>query len=300
MFQLLTVLLGASLISSSMATEYDGPWRKSLDGEGACWTDRSCSRVMTVAHGGEWNVSMPYDSMPAFVQAYDDGADAVKGDFRVSKDNIGMVMHSSPIEFYESVNCFNKKVEEMTAEECMQCQMEITQYHFISAPDLLAWADGKVNTMFCVKETADIPRAVSTLIENNATHRAFLEISVGEVLDLESKNVEGWDKVFYVINFGSATELNTLLAASAAVQSRSFLLEFNNWESWDGVEEQIALAKSKGFRTFGATRANFVGATVEDHLRIYKAGMDVAYTYNVTNAVEARIEVNRKNRITPP
>jgi len=95
-------------------------------------------------------------------------------------------------------------------------------------------------------------------------------------------------------------ELNTLLAASATVQQRSFLLEFNNWESWDGVEEQIALAKSKGFRTFGATRANFAGATVTDHLRIYEAGMDVAYTYNVTNAVEARIIVNTKNRITPP
>lgn len=91
-----------------------------------------------------------------------------------------------------------------------------------------------------------------------------------------------------------------MLAASAAVQSRSFLLEFNDWESWDGVEEQIAIAKSKGFRTFGATRANAIGATVEDHLRIYKAGMDVAYTYNVTNAVEARIDVNVKNRVVPP
>lgn len=119
-----------------------------------------------------------------------------------------MVMHSSPILLYESINCFNKKVEEMTAEECKQCQMEITQYHFISAPDLLAWADGKVNTMFCVKETADIPRAVSTLIENNATHRAFLEISVNEVLGLESDNVEGWDQVYYVINFGSTDEFN--------------------------------------------------------------------------------------------
>ncbi len=54
----------------------EGAWRKSLD---TCWTDRSCNRVMTCAHGGEWNISFPYDSMPAFQQAYIDGADAIKG-----------------------------------------------------------------------------------------------------------------------------------------------------------------------------------------------------------------------------
>ncbi|RYH02942.1 hypothetical protein EON65_47510 [archaeon] len=57
----------------------NGPWRKSLDGEGACWTDSSCKRVMTTAHGGEWNVKNPYDSMPAFQRAWEDGADAIKG-----------------------------------------------------------------------------------------------------------------------------------------------------------------------------------------------------------------------------
>ncbi len=34
---------------------------------------------MTTAHGGEWNFKYPYDSMPAFQRAFDDGADAVKG-----------------------------------------------------------------------------------------------------------------------------------------------------------------------------------------------------------------------------
>ncbi len=36
-------------------------------------------------------------------------------------DNIGMVMHSSPIEIYESLDCFKKRVEEMTAEENSKC-----------------------------------------------------------------------------------------------------------------------------------------------------------------------------------
>lgn len=91
-----------------------------------------------------------------------------------------------------------------------------------------------------------------------------------------------------------------LLASSAAVQSRCFLLEFNEWEDWEGLEEDVALAESKGFRTFAATRANAVTASVEDHLRIYRTGIDVTYTYNLRNAVSARREVNIKNRITPP
>ena len=78
------------------------------------------------------------------------------------------------------------------------------------------------------------------------------------------------------------------------------MLEFNNWEKWDNVADDVAAAKAKGFRTFGATRSKAVTATVEDHLRIYAAGMDVTYTYNLGNAVTARTTVNTKNHITPP
>ncbi len=47
---------------------------------------------MTVSHGGDWDVEYPYDALPAFQRAAQMGADAVKGDFRVAKDNIGMVV----------------------------------------------------------------------------------------------------------------------------------------------------------------------------------------------------------------
>ena len=81
--QLIILLLLVLCLTSFLYIEADdyaeGAWRKSLDGEGACWTDRSCQRVLTTAHGGEWNISFPYDSMPAFNQAYLDGADAIKG-----------------------------------------------------------------------------------------------------------------------------------------------------------------------------------------------------------------------------
>jgi glycerophosphoryl diester phosphodiesterase len=163
---------------------------------------------MTITHGGDWNFSIPYDSKPAFEKAYDFGTDAVKGDFRVSSDNIGMVMHSSPIEIYESFDCFHKKVEEQTAVENAACHMLNTTYTFQPVPDMLAWADDRVNFMFCVKESADIPRAISTLIENNATHRAFLEIGVGEMQNVVATNMEGWDQVYYIIEVHNPDDYN--------------------------------------------------------------------------------------------
>lgn len=76
--------------------------------------------------------------------------------------------------------------------------MEITKYTFMTVPEFLAWASEKINVMFCVKEATDIPRAITSLIENNATHRAFLEVHVNDLLQLETNQVPYWDQVYYV------------------------------------------------------------------------------------------------------
>ena len=117
-----------------------------------------------------------------------------------------MVMHSSPVEPYESFNCRGKKVEEMTAAECTKCEMIYTNYTFISVPEMLQWADGKINVMFCVKESTDIARAVSTLIELKAQTRAFLELGVGDMFDFAIQ-AEGWQQVYFVIEIHNKAEL---------------------------------------------------------------------------------------------
>jgi hypothetical protein len=165
----------------------------------------------------------------------------VTGDFRVSSDNIGMVMHSSPVEIWESLDCFNKKVEEMTAEENSNCEFSSSsiglflthvqpnpyffsilptlmtvcllghminpEYTFSTVPEVLEWAGDRVNFMFCVKESSDIPRAISTLIENRATTRAFLEIGVDDMLNVAETNVAGWEEVYYVIEIYDKDDL---------------------------------------------------------------------------------------------
>jgi hypothetical protein len=145
--------------------------------------------------------------------------------------------------------------------------MIYTDYTFSTVPEVLSWAAETINFMFCVKETHDIARAITTLIENNATHRAFLEISVSEMLDVVvAEALEGWESVYYVINMHTPEELNRILSSSPEILKRTFLFEFNEWEQWDSLEENIALAKEAGIRTFAATKDNGLMATVDNHL----------------------------------
>ena len=277
-------------------------FRRSL---GVCWTDDSCGkRVLVTSHGGDWDVRNPYDSMGAFQRAYDHGADAIKGDFRVSSDNIGMVIHSSPILIYESPNCYNVKVEETTASDLKKCKMEVTDYTFTSVPNLLSWADQKINVMLCVKESRDVSRAISTLIENNATSRAFLELSIGEMFNIEAQNIPGWDQIYYVVELSNSGDVSSALAASPQLLSRMFLFEINAYyEDWPGPNDlsvDIQAIHSAGIKTFTASKSNPVTSTVNNHLDMFNIGIDVAYTYNLGNAVDARIKFNSQNNITPP
>jgi glycerophosphoryl diester phosphodiesterase len=302
---LLCIVLSLYSDRSAAADAYDGAWRKNLDGENSCWASpvATCNRVMTTSHGGDWNLKYPYDSLPAFNNAYINGADAVKGDFRVSMDNIGMVMHSSPIEFYESLSCRGKYVEKMTAAECEQCQMAFTNYTFISVPTFLAWAADKVNVMLCVKESSDLPRAITTLLENDASHRAFLEVDLSDYLSLDLNSVPHWNDVYYVVQVNNAEQIDALLSSSAEQLSRAVLFEFHHWQDWptpDTLKASIAAVQAGNRRTFAASKDSPVTATVNDHLDLFNMGFDVAYTYNLGNAVEARAQINTERGLTPP
>ena len=91
-----------------------------------------------------------------------------------------------------------------------------------------------------------------------------------------------------------------MMAASEVIRKRAFMVEFNEWESWDNVADDIAKAESIGFRTFAPTKDNALMATVQNHMKLYGQGIDVAYTYNLQNAVTARQTVNTQNGISPP
>jgi glycerophosphoryl diester phosphodiesterase len=295
------------LMSATVALAgQDPPWRTSLDG---CWTNVSCRRALTVAHGGEWNLQDPYDSLQAFENAFQDGSDAVKGDFRVTKDNVGVVCHSSPIEAYESPLCVGRRIKNMTAAQVQRCPMAATNRTFITVPTLLDWARGKQIVMLCVKDTsaAGIARAISTLIEEKATRRAFLEIKINELIEHVSvAKPPGWDQVYYLAECNSMDDLTRLLASPQALLDRIFTVELDGndptFPNWGGSKNVTKIVTEqlhpRNMRSFAASKEEL--PSIVDHVQLWNEGIDVVMTYNLKNAVMARIEVDKQRGILPP
>lgn len=169
------------MVSFCSASQNVPPWDVSLT---SCWTNQTCNRALIVSHGGAWTLEYPYDSFPAFKRAWAEGTNAVKGDYRVSKDGHGVVVHSSPFHLYESINCNGKRVEDMLLADIEKCQMELTLYHFISVRTLLDWANGKVICMFDVKRPQDIGHAIQTIMSAGAENRTFLEVSPSNIINV--------------------------------------------------------------------------------------------------------------------
>ena len=189
----------------------------------------------------------------------------------------------------------------MTSSECQQCKMAVSDYYFISVPDMLKWADGVVNVMYCVKEESDIPRAITTLIENNATQRAFLELGLGPMTSTFSNALPHWEEVYYVVELHSHAEVLALVKSDPRMLARTFLVEFCDFDKWDSdVQSDIALIESYGLRSFAPTHDNSVTATYDEHMKIFNLGFDAVYTYNLSNAVEARVDINTQRGLTPP
>jgi len=306
----LLCLVVALIAKFAVAQEdYSGPWRTSLDGPDACWTQSTteCSRALVIVHGGDWSLEagIPYDSSEAFLRGYENGADMVKGDFRVCKDNIGMIMHSSPIEYFESLPCRGMKVEEMSVAECEACPMvssSLSSFNFTSAPEMLQWSSDKVNFMFCMKVDTDIPRGISSMLEYSAQHRAVLEIKYDHLQEMYAQQPEGWQHVFYIAEITNTQQAQQLLAMPQELLQRAFLIEFQDYETgWsvDDLQHDLDAFKAAGCRTMAMTQRNSVEASLDNHRAIFAAGFDVVYSYNLANAVVVRREVNTARGISP-
>lgn len=93
----------------------------------------------------------------------------------------------------------------------------------------------------------------------------------------------------------------SMISAGAEVLKRTFLFEFNDWTSWvrDDLIKCIDITHSMGIHAVTASNSDPITSTVKNHLDIYKAGFDVAYTYNLDNAIEARKIINTENLVFP-
>jgi len=271
-----------------------GSYRSSL---AVCWTDATCQRVMAIAHGGAWDLGQkPYDSDAAIAAAYAIGVDGVKIDVRVTKDDVPVIAHSSPIEIYESIDCFNKKIEEMTAAQVVKChRFPSTTETFQRLDDVLSYLRGKMVTQLCVKRPEDYGRTIAEIQALKAEDFAFIEL--GSTSDLQNiiPTLPGSSAVWYLVNVETnVAEVDTIVGTIK--NPRAFMVEF---------DPSVAVASITSTKLHPANVRSFtydssLTASVQQIVAYFNGGYDVVSAQTAANAVQARIQVNQARGISPP
>lgn len=271
---------------------YPLTYRNSL---GVCWTDASCKRVLTIAHGGDWSLAgNPYDSNAAITAAFVNGADGIKIDARLTKDNVVVVAHSSPLEAFESLDCYNKKIEEMTAAAVTSCHRLPSKTETFQRLDtVLAYLKGKLTVELTVKRQVDYAVAIAAVLAAGAESFAYFEVSTSDLQTLLPP-ISGADKVYYLMNIKALSEVDVLL--DTIKNPRAFMYEF---------DPDVALAtvlttrlRPAGIRTFTYIKSSTVSQA--QLAALYDKGFDVVSSNLVPQTVQARIQVNTARGVSPP
>lgn len=296
-------MLGAALLGLAGCgdgVEADDSRSQSLlgyrDSLATCWTDARCKRVMAVGHGGAWSaLSVPYDSNAALAAAYAAGLDGVKIDVRVTRDNVPVISHSSPIKVYESLDCANQKIEEMTAAQVTRChRFPSATETFQRLDEVLNYLRGKMTVELTVKRSADYARTIQEVLALHAEDFAYLEISTSELRDQIPK-LSGGDKVYYLINIEDRlAEVDELI--DKIKNPRAFMVEID-----PGVAIGTLVASRlhpAGLRAFIYDKNGLLSpAQVKAY---YSQGFDVVSTNLAKNTVTARQQINTARGVTPP
>ncbi len=277
-----------------------GTYRTSLQ---QCWTDATCPRVMLVTHGGDWNGYYPYDSREAFVHAVQEDSDGIKGDLRVTRDNVAVVTHSSPILYTESPECAGLLVEDLTADQVTCCHLiGSTTQTFQRVSDLLAWAHGRTVVMLDVKNPADLPRAISTGIEAGAQDDLFLEVHYSDYV-ATVVGAPGWEQIHYLLNLAedaAPTSVPPLLTMNMPAQA--FMVELApTYTGWDAAAMTALITQTlhpAGVRAFTSTPVS--APTAADHQALFDEGFDVVMTYDLAVGLPVREAVNQSRGVSPP
>jgi hypothetical protein len=269
-----------------------GDYRSSLS---TCWMDASCPRVMAVAHGGSWNTtSAPYLSNAALEAAFAAGDEGVKIDVRFTKDGVPVLAHSSPIEYFESLDCANKKIEDMTAAQVTSChRAPSTSQKFQRLDDVLAYLRGKMVVQLCVKRTEDLAATVAAVHALGAEDFAFIEINAGDFTTL-APSLPGTAGVQFLVNV--ASQLGDIPGVLAVTAPKAFMVEIDpGVDIGNLVTTQLHPA---GVRAF--VYDNAASPTASQLQAHYERGFDVVSSQSGPRGVEARVAVNQARGITPP
>lgn len=268
-------------------------YRNSLS---VCWTNAACPRAMIIAHGGDWSATtVPYGSMGAVIAAYDHGVDGVKLDVRVTKDDVPVISHSSPIEIYESLDCYNQRIEDMTAAQVANCHfVQKASESFQRLDTVLNYLRGKMVVELTVKLPADYARTIKEVNTLGAQDFAFLEVSTAE-LQTVLPAIPGSSQIYWLANVGSTfSDIDVLL--DTVKNPHAFMVEMDpSAQTSTLVTTKLHPANVRAF-----TYDSSATASVAELKALFDQGFDVVSANTTPNNGAARVAVNTARGISPP
>jgi hypothetical protein len=206
-----------------------------------------------------------------------------------------VISHSSPLEIYESVDCYNKKIEDMTAAQVTQChRFPSTTETFQRLDDVLTWLRGKMVAQLTVKLQSDYARTIAEVHTLGAEDFAFLEISTADLQTL-IPTLTGADTVWYLIDIGTNLAVVDVLLDTVK-NPRAFLYEFDPSVALGNLVS--ARLHPNGVRAFTYEKSQT--ASTAQLKSYFDAGYDVVSSNVNSNAVAARIMVNTARGLSPP
>ena len=270
---------------------YPLTYRSSLS---VCWTDAKCNRALAISHGGDWSLTgAPYMANAALNAAFDHGSDGIKIDVRITSDGVAVLSHSSPIEYYESVDCGGKKIEEMTATDVTACHRFPTKETYQRLDDVLNAFRGKLVVQLCVKLATDTAKIAAAVLALNAQDFAFLELDASDVLSVVPP-IPNNDKLWYLAQINQPSDVDALLGAK---NPRAFMYEFAPTDTTVAnlVTTKLHPAGIKSF-TYNKDTAS------ADQVKTFFTtdGFDVVSTDATAFTVDARKQVNTARGVSPP
>ena len=281
---------GADAADGSAAAK---TYRSSLS---VCWTDATCPRAMIVAHGGDWSpTTVPYGAMGAVVAAFGDGVDAVKLDVRVTKDNVPVISHSSPIEAYESLDCYNQRIEDMTAAQVANCHfVQKSSEAFQRLDTMLNYARGKMMVQLTVKLPADYARTIAEVNALAAQDFAFLEVSTSD-LQTVLPPLPGSSQIYWLVNVASnLADIDVLLGT--VKNPHAFMVEIDPGVTLgDVITAKLHPANVRAF-----TYDSSATASTAELSALFAQGYDVVSANTTPANKAARIARNQARGVSPP
>ena len=144
-----------------------------------------------------------------------------------------MLAHSSPIQLYESINCYNEYIEDMTAAQIVQCQRFPSTQTFQRLDDVLTYLQGKMVVQLTVKRPQDYATVIQDVNAFGANDFAFFEVLISD-LQTELPTIAGWNDFYYLVDLsevadGGTEDIPTVLAFD---NPWIFMVEFARRRCW--------------------------------------------------------------------